>query len=95
MTDKKFILRLLAVATNFMYEAIVAIAIGYFIGLGLDSLFNLDTVFVGIFMIIGAIAAIRNLIVRVLRLGREKDRMDLEQKKRQSEGNGGKDDDET
>ncbi len=73
MTDKKFVLRLLAIATNFVYEAIIAIAIGYFIGLGLDRLFDLDTVFVGIFMIIGALAAVRNLIVRVMRLGAEHD----------------------
>lgn len=95
MTDRKFIVRLLAVATNFVYEALVAIALGYFIGLGLDRLLDLDTVFVGIFMTIGAIAAIRNLIVRVLRLGREKDRADLERKRRHPEEDGGEDHDKT
>ncbi len=73
MNDKKFMLKLFAIATSFMYEAIAAIAIGYLIGLGLDRLFNLDTVLVIVFMIIGALAAVRNLMVRVYRLGVKKD----------------------
>jgi len=73
MTDKKFIYKLLAIATNFVWEALAAIIVGYFIGLGLDKLFNLDTIFVIIFMILGALAAIRNLMVRVYKLGAKKD----------------------
>ena len=73
MTDKKFMLKLFAIATSFMYEAIAAIAVGYLMGLGLDRLFKLDTIFVIVFMVIGALAAVRNLMVRVYRLGVKKD----------------------
>ena len=69
MTDKKFILKLLAIATNFIYEAIAAVAVGYFIGLGLDYLFSLEDKFTIILMILGALAAISNLMVRVYRMG--------------------------
>lgn len=73
MTDKKFMLKLFAIATSFLYEAIAAIGVGYLIGLGLDRLFNLENVFIIIFMIIGALAAVRNLMVRVYKLGVKKD----------------------
>ena len=73
MTDKKFLLKLFAIASSFIYEAIAAILLGYFIGLGLDRLFNLDTVFTIIFMVIGSLAAVRNLMVRVYKLGAQKD----------------------
>jgi F0F1-type ATP synthase assembly protein I len=69
MTDRKFILKLLAIATNFIYEAIAAVAVGYFIGLGLDHLFSLEDKFTIVLMILGALAAISNLMVRVYRLG--------------------------
>jgi F0F1-type ATP synthase assembly protein I len=72
MTDRKFILKLLAVATHFIYEAIAAIAVGYFIGLGLDYLFSLEDKFTIILMVMGALAAISNLMVHVYRLGAKK-----------------------
>ena len=73
MNDRKFILKLLAIATNFIYEAIAAILVGYLIGRGLDYLFSLENVFIIIFMVLGALAAVRNLMVRVYRLGAEND----------------------
>jgi len=73
VADKKFILKLLALASNFVYEAIAAVALGLLIGWGIDTLFDLDSVFIIIFAVIGALAAVRNLIVRTLRLGREHD----------------------
>lgn len=73
MTDKKFLFKLFAIASSFLYEALAAILLGYFIGLGLDRLFKLDTVFIIIFMVIGALAAVRNLMVRVYKLGAQKD----------------------
>ena len=73
MNDKKFIYKLLAIATNFVWEAIAAILVGYLIGLGLDYLFNLEDIFTIIFMILGALASIRNLMVRVYKLGAQKD----------------------
>lgn len=78
MSDKKFLLKLFAIATSFVYEALAAILVGYLIGLLLDRLFNLNQVFVIIFMVIGALAAVRNLMVRVYRLGvKSDDRKDL------------------
>ncbi|MFP4078521.1 MAG: AtpZ/AtpI family protein [Bacillota bacterium] len=73
MHDKKFIIKLLAIATSFIYEALAAILVGYLIGRGLDYLFSLDSVFIIIFMVLGALAAIRNLMVRVYRLGAKDD----------------------
>lgn len=73
MSDKKFILKLLAVATNFIFEAIAAIVVGYIIGLGLDRLFSLESVFTIIFMVLGALAAVSNLMIRVYRLGANRD----------------------
>ena len=73
MTDKRFLLKLFAIATSFIYEALAAILIGYFIGRWLDRVFNLDTVFLIIMMVVGALAAVRNLMVRVYRLGVKKD----------------------
>lgn len=76
MKDKKFLLKLFAIASSFIYEALAAILLGYLIGLGLDRLFNLDTIFTIIFMILGALAAIRNLMVRVYKLGAQLDGKD-------------------
>lgn len=76
MKDKKFLLKLFAIASSFLYEALAAILLGYLIGLGLDRLFNLDTIFTIIFMILGALAAIRNLMVRVYKLGAQLDGKD-------------------
>ena len=73
MEERKFLLRLFAIVTSFIYEAIAAIAIGYLIGRLLDRLLDFDNVFVIIFMVIGALAAVRNLMVRVYRLGVRKD----------------------
>ncbi|MFW6298300.1 MAG: AtpZ/AtpI family protein [Bacillota bacterium] len=73
MNDKKFIIKLLAIATNFIYEAFAAILVGYLIGRGLDYLLSFDNVFIIIFMVLGALTAIRNLMVRVYRLGAKDD----------------------
>ncbi len=73
MEDRKFIIKLLAIASNFVYEAIAAILVGWLIGRGLDYLFSLENVFVIILMVLGALAAVRNLMVRVYRLGARRD----------------------
>ncbi len=69
MEDKKFLLKLLAVTSSFLYEALAAIIVGFLIGYGLDYLFGLDRILTIIFMVVGAIAAVRNFMVRVYRLG--------------------------
>nr|TVP97105.1 MAG: AtpZ/AtpI family protein [Acholeplasmatales bacterium] len=73
MTDKKFLLKLFAIVSALLYEALAGIAIGYFIGLFIDNRLDLTWVFTIIFMVIGALAALRNFMVRVYRLGVRKD----------------------
>ncbi len=73
MSDRRYLLKLLATATNFFAEALVAIAIGFFLGGALDRLIGTEFLFTAIFMVIGAVAAVRNLIVRVMRLGERQD----------------------
>ncbi len=68
-SDRKFLMKLLAVATSFLWEVLAAILVGYLIGRGLDWLFGFDRILSTVFMVLGAIAAIRNFIVRVYRLG--------------------------
>ncbi len=74
--DKKQTIKLIAIASNFAWEVIVAILIGFFIGLGLDRLFGFERLFVIIFMVVGALAAVRNFMVRIYRLGEEYDKKD-------------------
>ncbi|MFP4286450.1 MAG: AtpZ/AtpI family protein [Candidatus Izemoplasmataceae bacterium] len=76
MKDKKFLLKLFAIASSFIYEALAAILLGYLIGIALDRLFNLESIFTIIFMVLGALAAIRNLMVRVYKLGAQLDGKD-------------------
>ncbi len=73
MSDKKQTVKLIAIASNFAWEVIVAILIGFFIGIGLDHWLGFERLFVIIFMIIGAIAAVRNFMVRVYKLGEKYD----------------------
>jgi len=71
--DKRFLLKLLAITTSFLYEAIAAIGVGFLMGWGIDRLVGLERVFVIVFMVLGAIAAVRNFMVRVYRIGVDKD----------------------
>jgi ATP synthase protein I len=67
--DRRFMYKLLAVTTSFIYEAIASILIGGVIGYGLDYLFGLDGLLLIIFMVFGAIAAVINFIRRIYRMG--------------------------
>lgn len=67
--DRRFMYKLLAVTTSFIYEAIASILIGGLIGYGLDYLFGLDGLLLIIFMVFGAIAAVINFIRRIYRMG--------------------------
>lgn len=73
MEDRKFLFRLFAIATSFIYEAVAAIGIGFLLGRWLDNALEYENVFIIVFMFIGALAAVRNLMVRVYRLGARKD----------------------
>jgi F0F1-type ATP synthase assembly protein I len=67
--DRRFMYKLLAVTTSFIYEAIASILIGGLIGYGLDYIFGLDGLLLIIFMVFGAIAAVINFIRRIYRMG--------------------------
>ncbi len=67
--DKKFLMRLLAISSNFVWEMLVAILIGLFLGRILDRWLGFERLFVVILMILGMIGALRNFMVRVYRLG--------------------------
>jgi len=71
--DKKFLIRLLAVASNFIWEVLIAIVIGFFLGRWLDGIFDTNRIFMIVFMVVGALAAVRNFMVRVYRLGEKND----------------------
>ncbi len=73
MDDKRFLLKLLAITSSFLYEAVAAIGVGFLIGWGIDRLLGFERLFIIIFMVLGAIAAVRNFMVRVYRIGVEKD----------------------
>ena len=73
MNDKKFLLKLLAIASNFAFEIMVGIVVGFFLGRFLDGLFNLEHVLSIILMSVFALAAVRNFMVRVYRLGAKND----------------------
>ena len=72
-SDRKFLYKLLAVTTSFMYEALAGIIIGGLIGYGLDWLFGFDRILRYIFMVVGALAAVTTFIIRVYRLGVSED----------------------
>ncbi len=72
--DKEYLVKLLAITSNFIWEALVAILIGFFVGRWLDSLFDLNHLFMIVLMVVGALAVIRNFIMRVLRLGEKYDK---------------------
>ncbi len=68
--DKKFLLKLLAVSTSFVWEVLVAILIGLFLGGLIDDWLGFERpIGVSVLMLLGAAAAVRNFIVRVTRLG--------------------------
>ena len=71
--NRKYLLKAFSIVSMFIYEVLVAIAIGYAIGYGLDKLFNTELVFKAIFMLVGMFAGLRNLIVKALKLGEELD----------------------
>lgn len=71
--DKQFLLKLLAVASNFIFEMLVGLVLGFLIGQWLDAWFELNLIFTIILMVGIPLVAIRNFIVRMLRLGAKHD----------------------
>ncbi len=71
--DRKFLIRLLSIATMFAYEAVLLVLLGWFLGGLLDDYLERDSMFTIILMVVFALAAVRNFMVRVYRLGEKKD----------------------
>lgn len=71
--ERKFLLKLLAVASNFIFEMLVGLVLGFLIGQWLDAYFDQNLIFTIIFMVGIPLVAIRNFIVRMLRLGAKHD----------------------
>ena len=67
--DKKFLFKLLAIASHFVWEMLVAVLAGFFLGRLLDSLFDYERFFVIIVRVIGALGAVANFMKRMYRLG--------------------------
>lgn len=71
--DQKFLMKLLAVASNFIFEMLAGLLAGFFIGRMLDQFWDLNLIFTVGFMVLLPLVAIRNFIVRMLRLGAKND----------------------
>jgi F0F1-type ATP synthase assembly protein I len=71
--DQKFLMKLLAIASNFIFEMLAGLLIGFFIGRYLDQLWDLNLIFTVGLMVLMPLVAIRNFIVRMLRLGAKND----------------------
>ncbi len=73
MNDKKFLLKLLAIASNFIFEIMAGLIVGFLLGRFIDSLLNLEHVLSIILMSVFALVSVRNFMVRVYRLGAKDD----------------------
>jgi len=71
--DKRFLLKLFAIASHFVWEMLVAVLIGFFVGRFIDSLLDFERFFVIITMVLGALGAIANFMKRIYRLGENSD----------------------
>lgn len=72
--DKKFLLQILAISTTFVWEVLVVILIGLFLGRFLDGLLGFDRPYIVVtLMVLGAAGVLRNFMVRVMRLGEKYD----------------------
>lgn len=67
---QKNTLKLIAVATNFIFEMLIALVIGFFIGNYLDGLFDLNGLLAATFMVILGAGAIWQFIRRLIKLGK-------------------------
>lgn len=68
---RKSTLKLIAVATNFIFEMLIALIIGFFLGRYLDGLFNFDGLLAGVFMVLLGAGAIWQFIRRLIKIGNE------------------------
>ncbi len=68
--DKKFLFKLLAISTTFVWEILVIILIGLFLGRFIDDWLGFSRPYtMVILMVLGMFAVLRNFIIRVMKLG--------------------------
>lgn len=68
--NQKNTLKLIAVATNFIFEMLIALIIGFFIGNYLDGRFDFNGLWAATFMVILGAGAIWQFIRRLIKLGK-------------------------
>lgn len=68
--NQKNTLKLIAVATNFIFEMLIALVIGFFIGHYLDGLFDFNGLLAATFMVVLGAGAIWQFIRRLIKLGK-------------------------
>ena len=68
---RKSTLKLIAVATNFIFEMLIALLIGFFLGRYLDGLFGFEGLLAGVFMVLLGGGAIWQFIRRLIKIGNE------------------------
>lgn len=68
--NQKHTLKLIAVATNFIFEMLIALVIGFFIGNYLDGLFEMNGLFAALMMVVLGGGAIWQFIRRLIKLGK-------------------------
>ncbi len=68
--NQKNTFKLIAVATNFIFEMLIALVIGFFIGNYLDGLFEFNGLLAATFMVVLGAGAIWQFIRRLIKLGK-------------------------
>jgi F0F1-type ATP synthase assembly protein I len=68
MSQKTFI-KLLAVASNFIFELLLGLGVGYFLGRYLDGVLNTDQIMTSILMVVFGIGALIVFMRRVYLIG--------------------------
>lgn len=68
MPNKKLV-KLIVIASNFFFEMILALTLGFFIGRYIDLLVGTEFLFMSIFMLLFMLMAIYIFIKRLIKLG--------------------------
>lgn len=67
--NQKSVVKLLAVASNFIFELLLGLAIGYFIGRYLDGLWDISPIMTSILMVVFGLFALIVFMRRIYLIG--------------------------
>jgi len=70
MPNKKLV-KLIVVASNFFFEMILALGLGFFLGRIIDDYFETEFIFMTILMVVFMLSAIFIFIRRLIKLGNQ------------------------